>query len=763
MKPIRLIIVLLLATAGVARSALAQGLPKIKAFSQSRNVVLTGGEMSLNVLAEGQGPLHYQWEHNGRKIPGATLPTLTIAAAKAEIDTGWYRATVSNPYGSVLSKVAFVNVTVTHPQFTILPENSPIKLRLPPDLAAVTAIAVGEKHALALLPDGTVRAWGMNDIGQLNVPAGLDNVVAVAACNQTSFALRSDGTVVGWTVGWDRLPIPRNSSNVVQLSAGQAHLLLLTSENRVLAWGWNGVGQTEIPKDMGKVIGVGASYNTSFTWTEAGKVCGWGDNVFAQISDAMRSIPEGRQLISIGGGEDFCLGLLDNGQVVGWGRGYSHAERHPLKPEEKAIAIKAGLWSGVALLEDETAVVWGQVDKQVIDPMKTRIADAHLIDNSDDTIVIVTADPSNAPFPLHAGFSADPLSQIVPAHSRVKLTVGPGAADQSYQWMKNGQSIPGANSASLSVSVESSDDEGIFRCVVGSGKDAITSHEAVVRLTEPEPPSRLTNFSVRGRLGSDSETLNLGLALAGDSTGAGGKQLLVRAVGPSLSQFGLTQVAGDPAVELISAGKLLAGNDDWKSDAGPPNFWRALGAFDLLPGSKDALVFGDYGGVGTYSVVIRNRGSAGGIGLGEVYLANSSGQPQSQLPRMINLSARGLAGRGENQIIVGFVVAGTLSKNILVTGIGSPLAQYGIGNPLADPHVVIYKRGYQVLAESNDWSVEPDKAMLGQLLPSVGSLAAVGEKNAALAITLPPGAYTVLLNGVGDGTGVGLVEVFEIP
>ena len=113
----------------------------------------------------------------------------------------------------------------------------------------MTALSAGENHAVALLSDGTVRAWGRDNYGQVTLPENLTDVIALASGWNFSVALKSDGTVVGWgrnNVG--QLDIPQDLTNVVAISAKtDGHVMALKSDGEIVFWGRNDYGESNSP------------------------------------------------------------------------------------------------------------------------------------------------------------------------------------------------------------------------------------------------------------------------------------------------------------------------------------------------------------------------------------------------------------------------------------------------------------------------------------------------------------------------------------
>lgn len=125
---------------------------------------------------------------------------------------------------------------------------------------------------------------------------------------------------------------------------------------------------------------------------------------------------------------------------------------------------------------------------------------------------------------------------------------------------------------------------------------------------------------------------------------------------------------------------------------------------------------------------------------------------------LLNVSTRAWVGRDEQVLIGGFVISGTLPKRLLVRGAGPALRGFGVADALADPVLRIYS-GNSLLAENDNWS----GAALEGAATAAGAFGfATGSADAALIASLPPGAYTAVLEGVGATTGSGLMEVYDL-
>ena len=155
--------------------------------------------------------------------------------------------------------------------------------------------------------------------------------------------------------------------------------------------------------------------------------------------------------------------------------------------------------------------------------------------------------------------------------------------------------------------------------------------------------------------------------------------------------------------------------------------------------------------------VARPQGAACDIGAYE----GASGS----VATLTNISTRGLVQTGDNVMIGGFIIGGDTPKRVLVRAIGPSLAAFGVPGVLADPTLQLFS-GPTAIAENNDW--QTPLPLCGPACGTAADITATGlapgaPLEAALLITLDPGAYTAIVSGVGGTTGVGLVEVFEVP
>ncbi|MFO1449970.1 MAG: peptidylprolyl isomerase [Opitutaceae bacterium] len=387
---------------------------------------------------------------------------------------------------------------------------------------------------------------------------------------------------------------------------------------------------------------------------------------------------------------------------------------------------------------------------------------------SGSTTVTVRSTDSNANF-IESTFTAQVTSPI-PAPTitqqppssiaagvgqTVVLNVVAAGEGLSYQWKRVDDSpnlasdIAGATTALLVLSNAQVNQTGSYFCSVSNGGGSVNSQSAAVTVAAGATASRLTNLAVRSFAGAGEKALIAGFV----TRGAGSKPLAVRGIGPALLAYGVTAVLDDPSLELRSTGAgtpVVGTNDNWTGDDG-----RNYGGFPLNAGSKDSVLVSPLA-VGGYTAQVRGAGGATGNALVEVYDAATADASSS----FVNLSARTQLDAGQI-LIAGVSVSAGANKTLLIRAVGPKLADFGVGGVLSDPKIEVYNSSGTKIMENDNWGGTP------ALTAAAAAVGAFGleptSKDAALAMTLPAGGYTVWVSGVGGAAGVVLVEVYEYP
>lgn len=300
--------------------------------------------------------------------------------------------------------------------------------------------------------------------------------------------------------------------------------------------------------------------------------------------------------------------------------------------------------------------------------------------------------------------------------------------------------------------------------VLGMDGDTVIGTGTVSAVVQSTP--RLVNISTRGVL-RPGAPLIAGLVINGSAS----RQVLLRAVGPGLEEMGVSGVAMAPSMTVVAAGSIdhvvahvAPGWDAAGRGVEIAATAEANGAFALPPGSMDAATVLELA-PGSYSVIVDDAAGLGGVCLVEAYVLDQAGDLPAST-RVANLSTRGFAGSGHSTLIGGLVVEGELPRRFLIRAVGPTLADFGVGDALADPLLWVYRFGEDVpFTGNNDWSSDSAvRAAVNAAVAATGAFeCAVGSRDAGMVVELPPGAYTVQLSGAGGGEGTALVEIYEVP
>jgi hypothetical protein len=264
--------------------------------------------------------------------------------------------------------------------------------------------------------------------------------------------------------------------------------------------------------------------------------------------------------------------------------------------------------------------------------------------------------------------------------------------------------------------------------------------------------SRISNISTRSLAGNGDRTLVAGFVVGG----TGNKPLLIRAVGPTLANFGVSNPLADPSLSIMRGSTNVASNNDWGNSAALATLAGQVGAFSLTANSRDAATQVSLA-PGTYSAVVGGGGATLASALIEIYDADTANPVTS---RVTNISTRGQVASGE-PLIAGFVITGDLRKKVLIRAVGPTLSNFGLSGVLADPKIDVLS-GSTNIATNNDWTETASVAQVTSTSPVVGAFPLNGgSRDAAIVLQLSPGAYTVQVTGVGTSTGTVLVEIYD--
>ena len=305
-----------------------------------------------------------------------------------------------------------------------------------------------------------------------------------------------------------------------------------------------------------------------------------------------------------------------------------------------------------------------------------------------------------------------------------------------------------------------------FSCLGQSSDIAATSPEGInldvigYDLTQTTQPS-LGNISTRSFVQTGEHVMIGGFIVQG----TGPKRVIIRAIGPELTQYGIPDFLANPRLELHNgSGALIASNDDWQttiiggiittnqvsdiqnSGHAPTAASESAIIADLQPGN--------------YTAIVRGVNNTLGVALVEVY--DLSPGVSSTLG---NISTRSFVQTGEHVMIGGFVVQGTGAQRVIIRAIGSELTQYGITDALANPRLELHNGSGALIASNDDWQT----TIIGGLITSnqVSDIqnsghAPTAASESAIIADLQAGNYTAIVQGVNNTAGVALVEVYDL-
>jgi hypothetical protein len=226
-------------------------------------------------------------------------------------------------------------------------------------------------------------------------------------------------------------------------------------------------------------------------------------------------------------------------------------------------------------------------------------------------------------------------------------------------------------------------------------------------------------------------------------TGTQQKRLIIRGIGPSLSVDGKL---ADPILELHdSSGALITTNDNW-GDA--PNRQEIVDSTIPPVAAKESAILRSLA-PGAYTAILRGANQTTGLGLVEVYDLDLTLDAQ-----LANISTRAPVQTDARVMIGGFIISGSAPQKVIVRAIGPSLP---VDGRLQDPVVEFYNSQGDRIAANDDWRSDQEAEIIASTIPPLD------DRESAVVRTLSPGAYTAIVRGKDNATGVGLVEVYALP
>ena len=275
------------------------------------------------------------------------------------------------------------------------------------------------------------------------------------------------------------------------------------------------------------------------------------------------------------------------------------------------------------------------------------------------------------------------------------------------------------------------------------------------------PTSMLGNISTRSFVQTDDNVMIGGFIVEGTQP----KRVIIRAIGPELTQFGVPNVLANPTLELHNgAGALVASNDNWQTTIiggiiTQDQVQEILNSGRSPADTRESAIIANLT-AGNYTAIVRGVSNTTGVALVEVY--DLSPDADSILG---NISTRSFVQTDDNVMIGGFIVQGNQPKMVIIRAIGPELTQFGVPNVLADPTLELHNGAGALIASNNNWqtTIIGGIIMNDQVMAILNTgLAPADPRESAIIANLPAGNYTAIVRGVSNTTGVALVEVYDL-
>ncbi len=271
----------------------------------------------------------------------------------------------------------------------------------------------------------------------------------------------------------------------------------------------------------------------------------------------------------------------------------------------------------------------------------------------------------------------------------------------------------------------------------------------------------LSNLSARSFVQTGDNVMIGGFIVQGPGT----KRVIIRAIGPELSQYGVPNTMADPTLELHDGtGALIGRNDNWQTTIiggiiTHDQVQDIQNSGHAPADARESAIIGDLS-PGTYTAIVRGVNDTTGIALVEVY---DLGIDTTSF--LSNISTRSFVQNGDNVMIGGFIVQGTGTKRVIIRAIGPELSQYGVPTPLADPTLELHDRTGALIGFNNDWQHTVIGGIIthDQVQDIINSGHAPGDAlESAIIADLAPGNYTAIVGAVNIEVGTALVEVYDL-
>jgi hypothetical protein len=701
--------------------------------------VTAGNSASFSVAVSGTSPFTYQWKKDGMSISGATASTYSIGSTSTS-DAGNYTVVVTNSAGSVTSNSATLTVSAAVVAPTITTQPNAVSVQSGGS-ASFSVVASGTAPlSYQWRKDGTPIGGATNSTYTVS-PASVINAgnYSVAVSNGAG-SVTSNSVALTVVSTSNTLSIVTQPTSVSILLGQNATFSVLADGAAPLKYEWkkDGVSIAGATGSILRLVNVTASQSGSYS---------------VLVTSSSGSVTSNSAALTVNSPLTISGNPTSRSAAIG-------------DTLASAFTVTANAASGVTLTyqwrKDGVNITGATSSTLGLTSIKVADFGTYSVTVSSPTGTITSSyaalyrasDPVVAPV-----ITREPKGITIKAGSSLILSVAAtGSPAPTYQWQLNGTAVPGATASTLVLTDILATQAGSYNVVVTNLAGSATSKSATVVINDGF--GRQLNLSTLGYVGTGGDILIPGFVVAGN----GVKRLLIRAAGPALGQFGVTDVLADPQLALFKGSVEWLSNDNWSSDASNAASvvaaGNSVGAFALTAGSKDSALVASLE-PGAYSIQVSGVGGTTGKAIVEAYDLDPADPDKS---RLVNLATRALVQSGAGPLISGFVVQGAVAKAVLIRATGPALAGFGVTGTLALPKLTVFDSTSTPIAENTGWESSGISDQIIAASQSVGAFALTrGTADSVVLAVLPPGSYTAQVIGADGGSGVTLVEVYELP
>jgi hypothetical protein len=705
----------------------------------SSSSVTAGSAASFTVVASGTAPLTYQWKKDGTSISAATSSSYSISSTSSS-DAGSYTVVVTNSAGSATSNAATLTVAAAVISPTITTQ---------PNAASVQS---GGSAGFSVVASGTAplsyqwRKDGTPISGATNSTYTVSSATVINAGNYTVVVNNGAGSV---TSNSATLTVV-STSNTLSIVTQPTSASILLGQNATFSALADGAAplKYEWKKDGASIAGATGSTLrlVNVTAAQAGSYSVLVTSSSGSVTSNSATLTVNSPL-TISGNPTSRSAAIGDALASAFSVTATAASGVTLTYQWRKDGVNiTGATSATLGLTSITASDFGTYSVTVSSPTGTI--------TSSPAALYRASDPVVAPV-----IRREPKGITIKAGSSLILSVAAtGSPAPTYQWQLNGTAVPGATASTLVLTDILASQAGSYNVVATNSAGSATSKSATVVISDGF--GRQLNLSTLGYVGTGGDILIPGFVVAGN----GVKRLLIRAAGPALAQFGVSDVLADPQLALFKGSVEWLSNDNWSSDAANAASvvaaGNSVGAFALTAGSKDSALVASLD-PGAYSIQVSGVGGTTGKAIVEAYDLDAADPDKS---RLVNLATRALVQAGAGPLISGFVVQGAVAKAVLIRATGPALAGFGVTGTLALPRLTVFDSTSTPIAENAGWDSSGISDQIIAASQSVGAFALTrGTADSVVLAVLPPGSYTAQVIGADGGSGVTLVEVYELP